>query len=152
MLEAGAGEAVELQHPDQLAGGLERLSDVPRTQEYIRYAVGMDCGAGLWVARLRARHGLSQGQLAYRASSSQQQISRIERGVVSPSIGLLERLAVACGEELVLDTRARKVPFEDAQLAEQAALSMAERLQLASSWNRLAGEMTGVAARALLHG
>lgn len=108
--------------------------------------------AGAWIEQLRARHGLTQSQLAYRAGTSQQAISRIERGVVSPSIAFLDRLAAACGEELVLDARERQVPFEEAQLAEQAAMPMADRLALASSWNRLAGEMTGVAARALRDG
>jgi hypothetical protein len=37
-------------------------------------------------------------------------------------------------EELVLDAHAREVPFEKAQLAEQAAMPMADRLVLASSW------------------
>ncbi len=109
-------------------------------------------GAGTWIEQLRARHGLSQAQLAYRAGTSQQAISRIERGVVSPSVAFLERLAAACGEELVLDAHAREVPFEEAQLAEQAAMPMADRLLLASSWNRLAGEITGLAAQALRDG
>lgn len=109
-------------------------------------------GAGTWIEQLRARHGLSQAQLAYRAATSQQAISRIERGTVSPSVAFLERLAAACGEELVLGAHARQVPFEEAQLAEQAAMPMADRLVLASSWNRLAGEITGLAAQALRDG
>jgi transcriptional regulator with XRE-family HTH domain len=102
-----------------------------------------------WVRALRERHDLTQGQLAYRAGTSQQAISRIEAGEVSPSIALLERLAACCGEQLVLDSRPRELPFDNAQLAEQASMSIAERLQLASSWNRLAGELTGAAANAL---
>jgi hypothetical protein len=46
---------------------------------------------------------------------------------------MLEHLAAACGEELVLDARPRGVPFEDARLAEQARLAIDRRLQLASS-------------------
>ena len=95
---------------------------------------------------------MTQAQLAYRAGTSQQAISRIEAGEVSPSVALLERLAVACGEELRLDSRPRQVPFEEAQLVEQAAMSMADRVQLASSWNRLAGEITGLAAKVLRDG
>jgi transcriptional regulator with XRE-family HTH domain len=102
--------------------------------EHSRYDVNMK--AGTWTGELRARHGLSQAQLAYRAGTSQQAISRIERGVVSPSIVFLERLAAVCGEELVLDAHAREVPFEEAQLAEQAAMPMADRLVLASSCPR----------------
>jgi transcriptional regulator with XRE-family HTH domain len=112
----------------------------------------LDVDVGGWVRALRERHGLTQGQLAYRAGTSQQAISRIEAREVSPSISLLDRLAACCGEELLLDARAREVPFDDAQLAEQASMSIAERLQLASSWNRLAGELTGTAAKALADG
>jgi uncharacterized protein len=70
--------------------------------------------AGELVHELRERHGLSQAALAYRAGTTQQAISRIEQGKVSPTIDMLARLAAACGEELVLAARARSVPFEDA--------------------------------------
>jgi transcriptional regulator with XRE-family HTH domain len=112
----------------------------------------LEVDVGGWVRALRERHDLTQGQLAYRAATSQQAVSRIEAGEVSPSIALLERLAACCGEQLVLDSRPREVPFDDAQLAEQASMSIAERLQLATSWNRLAGELTGTAATALADG
>ncbi len=112
--------------------------------------LGVDVGG--WGRALRERHDLTQGQHAYRAGTSQQAVSRIEAGEASPSIALLERLAACCGEEVVLDSRPREVPFDDAQLAEQASMPIAERLQLASSWNRLAGELTGTAAKALSDG
>jgi transcriptional regulator with XRE-family HTH domain len=101
------------------------------------------------VRELRARHRLSQAALAYRAGTTQQAISRIEQGLVSPTVEMLTRLASACGEELVLDARIREVPFEDAQLAEQLKLPMSERLELAVSWDRLAGEIAGKALKAL---
>lgn len=104
------------------------------------------------VRELRARHGLSQAALAYRAGTTQQAISRIEQGLVSPTLDMLARLAAACGEELVLAARPRGVPFEDAQLAEQARLSMSDRLELAISWDRFAGEITGAALKALHDG
>lgn len=104
--------------------------------------------AGRWTEELRARHGLSQAQLAYRAGTSQQSISRIERGVVSPSVAFLERLAVACGEELVLDARAREVPFDPSQLDTRMAMSPEERAELSFSWNKLAGELTLAGTRA----
>lgn len=62
---------------------------------------------------------------------------------------MLARLAAACGEELVLDARPRGVSFDDAQLAEQASLPMSDRLELAISWDRFAGAISGAAARAL---
>ncbi len=107
----------------------------------------MDVGG--FVRDLRERHGLNQAALAYRSGTTQQAMSRIEQGLVSPTVGMLARLAAACGEELVLNARPRGVPFEDAQLTEQASLPMSDRLELALSWNRFAGAITGAAVRAL---
>jgi transcriptional regulator with XRE-family HTH domain len=101
---------------------------------------------------LRDRHGLSQAELAHRAGTTQQAISRLERGGVSPTVAMLEHLAAVCGERLSVGTAPREVPFDPDQLAAQASLSMAERLELASSWNQLATAITGSAARALDRG
>jgi transcriptional regulator with XRE-family HTH domain len=54
-------------------------------------------------SRASRRHGLTQSQLAARARTSQAAISRIERGLVSPSISTLARLLDLMGERLVLD-------------------------------------------------
>lgn len=97
---------------------------------------------------LRARHGLSQAALAYRAGTTQQAISRIEQGLVSPTVDMLARLAAACGEELELDARPRGVPFEEAQLDEQRRMTPAERFELSVSWNEFAGEIALAGARA----
>lgn len=112
--------------------------------------VGYDVGvvAGELVRKLRARHRLSQSQLAYRAATTQQAVSRIERGAVSPTVDMLTRLAAACGEELVLNARPREVPFEDAQLAERRRMTPAERLAASASWNEFAGEIALAGARA----
>lgn len=104
--------------------------------------------AGVWVRKLRERHRLSQAQLAYRAGTSQQALSRIERGLVSPTVELLERLAAACGEELVLWARARGVPFEDAQLEISARTPVAERTELALAWDGFASELAAAGAQA----
>lgn len=109
-------------------------------------------GASELVRGLRERHGLSQAALAYRAGTTQQAISRIEQGKVSPTVDLLARLAVSCGEELTLDARPREVPFEDAQLAERQLMTIGDRLALSISWNRFAGEIAGKAAEALPDG
>jgi transcriptional regulator with XRE-family HTH domain len=58
--------------------------------------------AGALLREVRRRHGLTQGQLAARARTSQAAISRIERGLVSPSVAMLARLLDLMGEELVL--------------------------------------------------
>ncbi len=104
--------------------------------------------AASFVRELRARHGLSQSALAYRAGTTQQAVSRIEHGRVSPTVEMLARLAVVVGEELVLDARSREVPFDRDQLATAAASPMAERLERAMSWNLFAGEIAGAGARA----
>ncbi len=81
------------------------------------------------VRDLRTRHRLSQAQLARRAGTTQARISALERGLASPGVELLERLATACGEELVLATRPRPAWHDDdADLrARFRALSMDER-------------------------
>jgi transcriptional regulator with XRE-family HTH domain len=104
--------------------------------------------AASWVRELRARHELSQHALAYRAGTTQQAISRIEHGRVSPTVEMLARLAAAAGEELVLDSWPREVPFDPEQLATASASPMAERLERAMSWNLFAGEVAAAGARA----
>jgi transcriptional regulator with XRE-family HTH domain len=50
----------------------------------------------------RRRHGITQAQLAARARTSQAAISRIERGLVSPTVETLATLLDLMGEELSL--------------------------------------------------
>jgi len=84
--------------------------------------------AGELVRDARRRHGLTQEQLAARASTSQAAISRIERGLVSPTVETLARLLDLMHEELVLD--AREVDYgHDRTLYDQVLrLSPAERI------------------------
>lgn len=93
----------------------------------------MDTGA--LVRDLRTRHGLSQAQLARRAGTTQARISALERGLASPGVELLERLATACGEELVLGTRPRRAWHDDdpGLRARFRALTMDERLAEAAA-------------------
>ena len=100
------------------------------------------------VRGLRERHGLSQAALAYRAGTTQQAISRIEQGRVSPTIDMLERLAAACGEELALDACPRGVPFDDTQLEFSARTPADQRAELAFAWDEFAGELADAGARA----
>jgi transcriptional regulator with XRE-family HTH domain len=58
--------------------------------------------AGELVREARLRHGLDQRRLARRARTSQTQISRIERGAVSPSVLTVARLLEVMGERLEL--------------------------------------------------
>jgi hypothetical protein len=60
----------------------------------------------------------------------------------------LSKLAAAVGEELVLVSRPREIPFDSHQLAATIASPMPERLERALSWNRFAGEIAIAGARA----
>jgi transcriptional regulator with XRE-family HTH domain len=57
----------------------------------------------------RRRSGLSQRELAGRTGVPQPSISKIERGLISPTVDTLERLLRACGMEL----EPVRVPGED---------------------------------------
>ncbi len=63
----------------------------------------MSSAAILKQARVDA--GLSQAELAARASTSQAAVARYESGAVSPSVATLERLIHATGAELLLSVR-----------------------------------------------
>lgn len=54
------------------------------------------------IREARERHRLRQKALARRAATSQGQISKIERGVISPSVATVERLLGVMGERLEL--------------------------------------------------
>ena len=58
--------------------------------------------AGQLLRETRARHGLTQKQLAARARTSQAAISRIERDLVSPTVATLASLLDLMGEQLEL--------------------------------------------------
>jgi transcriptional regulator with XRE-family HTH domain len=76
----------------------------------------------------RRRHGLTQQQLAMRARTSQAAISRIERGVVSPSIAMLAQLLDLMGEELVLEARPIDYGHDRTLLRENLARSVSDRI------------------------
>jgi transcriptional regulator with XRE-family HTH domain len=68
-------------------------------------------GAGAQaLASIRSRVGLSQRALARLANVPPSTVSRIERGEVDPSIGMLIRLAEAAGQSVVITTTPRAVP------------------------------------------
>lgn len=96
----------------------------------------------------RARSGISQRRLALRAGTSQDAISRIERGVESPTLERLGKLLFVLGERLELDT----APLAEAG-SHGAQLTVNERLREAASWNLVAGqlEIAGAEARKAGH-
>jgi transcriptional regulator with XRE-family HTH domain len=102
---------------------------------------------GALIRLTREQHGLTQAQLALRASTSQNAISRIERDETSPSVETIQRLLAAMGERLELSVRRLELDFDADHLADSAAQTMSERLQRSLAWNRFAGQLTGVARR-----
>jgi transcriptional regulator with XRE-family HTH domain len=76
----------------------------------------------------RGRHGVSQKQLAMRASTTQSAISRIERDRVSPSVATLSELLYLLGEDLALGALRRDSGIDRTLNARNLALSPMERL------------------------
>lgn len=102
--------------------------------------------AGEMVRAARERAGISQRRLALRAGTSQDAISRIERGIEAPTIERLRKLLLALGEEL----RIGSVAAAGETPAAARNMSPAERLRESASWNRVATrlELAGAEARA----
>jgi transcriptional regulator with XRE-family HTH domain len=97
---------------------------------------------------VRRRHGLSQRRLALRAGTSQDAISRIERGVESPTLERFAQILLAMGERLELSIEPLETRVPAAELAAAAAMSPEERLREAASWNRVAAELALAGERA----
>jgi transcriptional regulator with XRE-family HTH domain len=104
--------------------------------------------ASVLLREARARQGISQRRLALRAGTSQDAISRIERGVESPTIERLTNLLFVLGARLDLNT----VPLAETE-GELAELTARERLREAASWNLVATklEIAGAQARKAGH-
>lgn len=100
------------------------------------------------VRRTRKRHGVSQRSLALRAATDQAAISRIERGEVSPSVDTVERLLAAMGEQLRLESDPLERDHDPLHVRATMQRTPAERLELAISWNRLAGRLTDAGQQA----
>jgi transcriptional regulator with XRE-family HTH domain len=103
----------------------------------------MDSGALL--REVRQRHRLGQDALARRAGTSQAQISRIERGEISPGVATLTRLLAVMGERLELN--AVPGPHGNTPTAELRALleetTPGERVAQAIELSQI---LTGIAA------
>jgi transcriptional regulator with XRE-family HTH domain len=99
--------------------------------------------AAVLLREARLRNGLSQRRLALRARTSQDAISRIERGAESPTIERLSQLLIVLGERLELGA----VPSADSDAAE-ASRTERERLREAASWNLVATKLENAGAQA----
>jgi transcriptional regulator with XRE-family HTH domain len=104
--------------------------------------------AGELLRDARRRHGLTQRQLAIRARTSQAAVSRIERGVVSPTVDTLAELLWLMNEQLELG--AEPVNWgHDITLNElNLAVDVEARLRRGVTYARRMTEIRGAAARA----
>jgi transcriptional regulator with XRE-family HTH domain len=100
----------------------------------------------------RQRQGLSQRRLAVRAGTSQDAISRIERGVEEPSLERFAQLMLVLGSRPVLTVEPLASPTPSVELATAAKLSPGERLREASSWNLMAGRLAEAGEQARREG
>lgn len=93
----------------------------------------MDAGELLRDARREC--GLDQAQLARRAGTSQTYVSRVERGLVSPSLRTLDRLLHAMGQRLTVATE--PLPWGNSRVADLRtdllALTPEQRVQQAAT-------------------
>jgi transcriptional regulator with XRE-family HTH domain len=96
----------------------------------------------------RERQGLSQRRLALRAGTSQDAISRIERGVEAPTLERFAQLMLALGHRPVLSVELLESQVSPAELAAADSTSPGERLREAWSWNRLASRLALAGERA----
>ncbi len=100
------------------------------------------------VGQRRRESGLSQLSLARRAGTTQAAVSRIERGLTSPTWETVRALLLAMGYELELNARRLRGRFDPVHLAAMGERTPAERLQLAISADRLAVRLRRAGAEA----
>jgi transcriptional regulator with XRE-family HTH domain len=99
--------------------------------------------AGELIRQARARHGLTQKQLAIRARTSQAAISRIERGLVSPSVETLQKLLAMVNEELVLEAREFDWGHDRTLNEVNLRLSVGQRIANAEAFDDLVRSVRG---------
>jgi transcriptional regulator with XRE-family HTH domain len=100
------------------------------------------------VLRQRQRLGLSQRALARRAGTTQAAVSRIERGLTTPTWETVRALLLAMGYEPDLRVRRLRGRWDPAHLASLHERPSSERLALALTANRLAGRLRGAGREA----
>lgn len=96
----------------------------------------------------RQRIGLTQRRLALRAGTSQDAISRIERGDEAPTMERFGQLMLAMGQRVALSVEPLETRVRTSELAAAAAMTPEERLREAASWNRLASRLAAAGDRA----
>jgi transcriptional regulator with XRE-family HTH domain len=103
---------------------------------------------GRMIRERRLAHGLTQAQLALRVGTTQTALSRLERGELSPTFATVQRMLFVMGETATLAVERLPGDHDEAHLADMLRRTPAERLELAMSWNRLAGEVALAGRRA----
>ena|ERR1700720_596057 len=106
------------------------------------------CTPGDLIRERRRRMGLSQRSLALRAGTTQAAVSRIERGLTTPTWETVRSLMLAMGYEPQLGARRLRGRWDAVHLSATRARTPAERLALAISANRLAGRLRKAGAEA----
>lgn len=104
--------------------------------------------AGELLRETRRRHGLTQRQLAIRARTSQAAISRIERGVVSPTVDTLAGLLWLMNEQLELGAEPVNWGHDPTLNEASLAVSLETRIRRNAVYARRMAELRGIATRA----
>ena len=100
----------------------------------------------------RRQQGLSQRRLALRAGTSQDAISRIERGVEAPTLERFAQLMLVLGRQPVLGVEPLGSPVPPSELAVGRETTAPERLREAISWNLVASRLAALGERARADG
>jgi transcriptional regulator with XRE-family HTH domain len=103
---------------------------------------------GMLLRETRKRHRLSQRRLALRVGTSQDAISRIERGVEAPTFERFEQIMLAMGERVDVKVEPLKSRVAEEKLAAATTMTPEERLREAMSWNRVASDLALAGERA----
>lgn len=96
----------------------------------------------------REQQGLSQRRLALRAGTSQDAISRIERGVEAPRLERFMQLMLVLGRRPVLSVELVESPVPRTELAVGREMTERERLREAMSWNLVASRLAAAGEQA----
>ncbi len=100
----------------------------------------------------REQQGLSQRRLALRAGTSQDAISRIERGVEAPTLERFAQLMLVMGRRPVLGVESLESPVPPSELSVGEEMAACERLREAMSWNLVASRLATAGEQARREG
>jgi transcriptional regulator with XRE-family HTH domain len=103
---------------------------------------------GQTIRERRLAHGLSQARLARRAGTTQAAISRLERDELSPTYQRFADVLLSLGEAPEIRIGVLPGEYDLDHLRDSLARTAEERVELAWSWNRFAGEVARAGARA----